>query len=93
MPVSPQEARRLAKEQAATKALPQTYVIVDEHFRPNAHGLGGVKPFMKNGKHCLVLTEQQAKYWIDQGAIVPEQTAEPKKSAHQTSEPKKFGNK
>ena len=93
MPVSPQEARRLAKEQAATKAQTQTYVIVYEHFRPNAHGLGGVKPFMKNGKHCLVLTEQQAKYWIDQGAIVPEQTAEPKKSAHQTSEPKKFGNK
>ena len=54
MPISPQEARRRAKEQAVTKEAVQTYVIVDEHYRPNAHGLGGVKPFVKNGKHCLV---------------------------------------
>ena len=46
-----------------------------------------MKPFVKNGKHCLVLTEQQAKYWLDSGAIVPEQTAEPKKSAHQSQSP------
>jgi ribosomal protein S16 len=76
MPISPQEARRRAKEQGVTKAPVQTYIVVDEHFRPNAHGLGGVKPFMKNGKHCLVLTEQQARYWLDAGAIVPEQVPE-----------------
>ena len=72
MPVSPQEARRRAKEQRATKQPTQTYVIIDENYRPNAHGLGGVKPFLKNGKHCLVLTEQQARYWLDAGAIAPE---------------------
>jgi hypothetical protein len=76
MPISVQEARRRAKEQAVTKEAVQTYVVVDEHFRPNAHGLGGVKPFVKNGKHCLVLTEQQARYWLDAGAIVPEQPPE-----------------
>lgn len=76
MPISPQEARRRAKEQAVTKEAVQTYVIVDEHYRPNAHGLGGVRPFMKNGKHCLVMTEQQARYWLDSGAVVPEQAPE-----------------
>lgn len=77
MPISPQEARRLAKEQRAVKAPVQTYVITDPHFRPNQHGLGGVKTFVKNGKHCLVLTEQQARYWIDAGVIELLQVAAP----------------
>lgn len=84
MPVSPQEAARLKKEQAATKAPVQTYVFTDDHgpyLRPNAHGLGGVKPFMKNGKWCMVMTEQQARYWLDSGAIVPEQPAQAPESA------------
>ena len=84
MPMSPHEARRRAKEQAVTKAAVQTYVIVDEHFRPNAHGLGGVKPFVKNGKHCLVLTEQQARYWLDAGAIVSEQSLQATQSMQQS---------
>jgi hypothetical protein len=69
MPISPHEARRRAKEQKASAATVHTYVITDPDFRPNAHGLGGVKSFIKEGKHCLVLTDQQARYWIDQGAI------------------------
>lgn len=84
MPISPQEARRRAKEQAVTKEPVQTYVIVDEHYRPNAHGLGGVKPFVKNGKHCLVLTEQQARYWLDAGAIVSEQSLQATQSMQQS---------
>jgi hypothetical protein len=76
--MSPQEARRRAKEQAATKQPVQTYVFTDDHnphLRPNSHGYGGVKPFLKNGKWCMVMTEQQAKFWLDNGAIAPEKPA------------------
>ena len=80
MPVSHQERHRLRKEAKATKASVQTYIITDEHFRPDMHGgIGGVKTFSKNGKHCLVLNEQQARYWLDQGMIAPEAEPEQEK--------------
>lgn len=62
-------ALRKAGKQAAAV---QDYEIVDRTHRPDLRGeFAGVKVRNKAGKQVVALTERQARFYIDQGAIAP----------------------
>lgn len=48
------------------------YRITDPHHQPDIRGeLGGVKVIRRGSDQIVRMTEKQAQWWIDQGAITP----------------------
>ena len=60
---------KAAAAQASTK---KEYKIVDPHFVPDIRGeLGGVKVVKRGTDQIVLMSDAQAKYFLDSGSIVP----------------------
>jgi hypothetical protein len=71
MPKSPRHTRAAMK---AGKAAPEikAYVITDPHHRPDMRGeFAGVKVRKMGMQQLVDLTDKQAKFYLDSGAIRP----------------------
>lgn len=80
--------RRAARKQMQTQQAPaMDYIIVAPSHKPDLRGeFAGVKVRRENGKQIVRLTVRQARFYLDQGAIVPKPMPEAPKAA---TEPKK----
>jgi hypothetical protein len=48
------------------------YEVLDPHHKPDLNGeLAGGKVYRKLGKEYVMLTEQQARFYLDSGSIQP----------------------
>jgi hypothetical protein len=71
MPLSPRH-QRAAKKAGAQPPERKTYVITDPYHRPDMRGEFAGAKVRKMGLQQLVdLTDKQAKYYLDAGAIKP----------------------
>lgn len=71
MPVSNRHSRAAVK---AGSMAPTTsdYEITDPHHKADLRGeFAGAKVRMRSGKQIVSLTERQAKFYLDSGAIKP----------------------
>lgn len=67
--IAKQAELRAAAKKAPTK---KEYRIVDPHFIPDMRGeLGGVKVTRRGTDQFVVMSDTQAKFYIDGGAIAP----------------------
>lgn len=82
MPVSIRQ-QRLARQAAATQAATtQEYEITDAAHRPDMRGeFAGAKVYTRGAKHYVQLTDAQARFYLDQGGIVPTAPAAPAEPA------------
>jgi hypothetical protein len=56
----------------------QTYVIIDKRIKPDALGqLGGVTVERRGDKLTVQMTPAQAKWYLENGAIKPDQPEAP----------------
>ena len=68
--------RRAARLAAAKQPELIAYEIVDKHHRPDLRGeFAGVRVSKEGSRHVVRLTERQARFYIDQGALRPVQQA------------------
>jgi hypothetical protein len=67
----------LAKE-AGRKPDPLVeYEVLDPHHKPDLNGeLAGGKVYRKLGKEFVMLTENQARFYLDSGSIKPVEQAQ-----------------
>jgi hypothetical protein len=64
--------RQLRKERGPDKPVALPYVILDEYHRPDLRGeFAGVRVVARDGKPVVHLLPEQAKFYLDQGAIAP----------------------
>lgn len=50
------------------------YEVLDPHHKPDLNGeLAGGKVYTKSGRQYVMLTEQQAQFYLDSGGIQPVQ--------------------
>jgi hypothetical protein len=48
------------------------YEVLDPHHKPDLNGeLAGGKVYRKQGKEFVMLTESQARFYLDSGSIQP----------------------
>lgn len=53
------------------------YEVLDPHHKPDLNGeLAGGKVYRKAGKEFVMLTEQQARFYLDSGSIQPVEQAQ-----------------
>jgi hypothetical protein len=70
----------------------QTYVIVDDRIKPDALGqLGGVPVVKRGDKLTVQMTPAQAKWYLENSAIKPDQPERVAKSTEAATEKKKAG--
>jgi hypothetical protein len=82
MPVSIRQ-QSLARKAAQMQAPPtKEYEIVDPSHRPDLRGQFAGQPVLRRGlKQIVRLTDAQAKFYMDQGGIVPYVVTQPEKVA------------
>jgi hypothetical protein len=64
--------RHIAEARAAGRAPDplKEYQVLDPHHKPDLNGeLAGGKVYNKEGKQYVMLTEQQARFYLDSGGI------------------------
>ena len=65
----------LAREAGPQRAPFIEYEVLDPHHKPDLNGeLAGGKVYRKQGKEFVLLTEAQARFYLDSGSIKPVET-------------------
>lgn len=71
------QRHRYAAKQAGPVIMPLVeYEVIDPYHKPDLNGeLAGGKVYKRQGKQYVMLTEEQARFYLDSGSIQPVTTS------------------
>lgn len=57
-------------------AKPTEYRVIDDRIKPDLRGeMGGVRMYSRDGQRYVAMTAEQARYFLEQGAIAKAEAA------------------